>query len=192
MPKIDAHHETETHPDVVGLPAGILDQLKDAGVAAIPYGWKPRTAPVAIIPSEKNRCDVPVYDEFELAFARQAERSPMVELYEARPEMLCSLPFDYVPSFQVTLSFGHMVVEITEAGMPTDEVEARRAVAIWEHLDDLEVMFAQFTTYKVSRCKLFGRSRPLRPRTNDYRLRANQAEAAALWANFPWPWLCGE
>ena len=185
MSKIDAHHEAETRPDIVGLPAGILDPLKDARGAAIPYGWKPRTDPAAIFPSAKNRCDVPVYDKFELAFARQAERSPMVELFEARPIDVIGLrPFAYVPSFEVTLGFGYMVVEITECGMPADKGEARRAAAIREYFADVGVMFAQFTTFEVSRRKLFGRSRPLRPWTNDYWLRAKQAEAAALWADF--------
>ncbi len=184
MSTIDAHHEAETRLDVVDLAAGVFEPLTDAWGDAIPNGWKPRTAPAAIFPSAKNRCAVPVYDEFELAFARQAERSPMVEMYEARPCLMGMFRFNYVPSFQVTLSFGYMLVEITPFGNPTDEGEARRAAAIREHLDDLEVMFAQFTTYEVSRRKLFGRSRPLRPRTNDYWLRARQAKAAALWADF--------
>ena len=184
MSKINAHHEAQNRPDVLDLAAGVFEPLMDAGGDAISYGWKPRTAPTVILPSAKNRCDVPVYDEFELAFARQAERSPMVELYEARPCLMGMFRFNYVPSFQVALSFGYMLVEITRFGNPTDEGEARRAAAIQEHLDDMDVMFAQFTTFEVSRCKLFGRSLPLRPRSNDYWLRAKQAEAAALWADF--------
>ena len=187
MSEIDAHHEAETRRDIVGSPAGVPGPLKDAGGAAIPYGCKPLTAPAAIFPSAKNGCDVPVHDRFELAFARQAERSPMVEWYEARTTFLLGmLPFDYVPSFAVNLWFGSMVVEITELGMPSDEEEARRAATIRESLDGAGIMFAQFSTREVSRCKLLGRSRPLRPRTNDYWLRAEQARNAEFWANFPW------
>ena len=52
---------------------------------AVPYGWKPHTGAPGIFASVKNDRGVPFWDEFELAFPRQAERAPMVEWYEARP-----------------------------------------------------------------------------------------------------------
>jgi len=72
--------------------------------------------------------------------------------------------------------------------MPTSAEEAWRVAEIRELLDGSDILFAQLTTYEVSRRKIFGRSRPIRPRTNDYWSRLEQAAAASFWANFKSPW----
>ena len=169
--------------------AGLPRPLKEDGGAAVPYGWKPRSGAVGLFPSAKNGADVPFWDEFELAFARQAERAPTVERYEARPtSMLGFLPFEYIPSFELSTVYGELVVEISKPGMPTSDEEAWRVAEIRELLDGSDIWFAQLTTYEVSRRKIFGRSRPLRTRTNNYWRRDDRAIAASFWEKFKSPW----
>ena len=169
--------------------AGIPRPLTEDQGAAVRYGWKPRTGAVGMFPSAKNGCDVPFWNESELAFARQAERASTVERYEARPtSMLGFLPFEYIPSFELSTVYGEMVVEISESGMPTSEEEAWRVSKIRDSIEGTGIMFAQFTSFEASRRKLFGRSRPLRPRTNDYWARSQHAAVAWFWAQFKSPW----
>jgi hypothetical protein len=150
--------------------------------SAVPYGWKPRTRAVGVFLSVKNNCGIQYWDEFELAFARQAERESKVLRYAVRPTSISGmLPFEYVPSFELSTSIGGMVVEISDFGTPVSDEEAHRVAAIRELLDGADIMFAQFSTYEVSRKKLFGRSRPLRPRTNDYWSRFLRAAAVGFW-----------
>ena len=194
MFKIRAAQKTEPRHVVAtatpgGTTAGTPHPLTGNRGVAVPYGWKPRTGAVGMFPSAKNGCDMPFWDEFQLAFMRHAERAPMVEWYEARPTtMLGMLPFDYIPSFELATGRGEMVVEISEPGMPTSDEEAWRVAEIRELLDGSGIMFAQFSTFEVARRKLFGRSRPLRPRTNDYWSRLEQAAAASFWAQFKSSW----
>ena len=188
----DGQHDHEA--DLATTAAGYIDTLGSApltGAAyprsaspalAVPYGWKPRTGAVGLFLSDKNRCGIPFWDKFELAFARQAERTPKVLRYAVRPtSMLGMLPFVYVPCFELSTSFGEMVVEISDRGQPSCDEEIVRVTAIRKLLDASEIMFTQFSTDEVSRRKLFGRSRPLRPGTNDYWSRSERADVASFW-----------
>ncbi len=152
------------------------------------YGWKPMTGAAGEFFGLKNGGKVPFWDEFDLDFVRKAERAETVLRYSARPLcLLDTLSFQYVPSFEVSTTIGFMVVEISERGMPTSKDQANRAAELKKQFAAAGIMFAQFSTYEVSRRKIFARSRALRKQPNDDGSQARRARVNAFFASLGGP-----